>query len=666
MPEALKSKPRYMYSIKLKRTESGFVIIDVYVDDLNIIGSPEEIRQTTDYLKSEFEMKDLGRSLDISKNPFCPPTHNDEILGPEIPYLSAIGALMYLANNTRPDIAFSVNLLARYSSTPTKRHQDGVKFILHYLRGTSNMGLYFEQHEDAKANNLVGYSNAGYLSDPHKAISQSEYVFMYGGTAISLRSTKQTLVATSSNHAELIALYESRHEYYQGLVGAEFRLCQKAFRLVLALNLQYMVFKDRTEPFPSIVIRSGKDTFKVKGTTLCIHEPANVTYLSKSRSLSKPMHIHEWSEKATRDTLDTPSNISSQIKVLLLKSSLHDVKANAEFTLPNCHLTAIRTSWRTLQFKYNKIPADIRDETHVATFLSCWLCNFVPHTIKLARLHSSPKLQPIGAQMVKCARENMARHIEPIEGSKDNQVIPIVETEVVKPIATTSERKYNVLVNTSVTAFSNENDVISALSISNGQLSNPQPFEKVFDLDTISVNSSFVEGVPSSFMPLNELAPYQVSKGSAAGYYGKSPLVEDVLEKSKKTLEAPFWPSSSAKDTSLLESHLKVFFEGVSNCARIKLESSRKVTREVYKEFLSLAKDDHFTIEARSMQKRWRVLRPRSFKYLINKEVANKKEKASIRENTPYHSKIEVEALEKMEALLEELKRDLANFNLFA
>ncbi|KAK4395673.1 hypothetical protein Sango_1721600 [Sesamum angolense] len=222
------------------------------------------------------------------------------------------------------------------------------------------------------------------------------------------------------------------------------------------------------------------------------------------------------------------------------------------------------------------------------------------------------------------------------KGSKDNQVIPIVETEVVKPIATTSERRYNVLVNTSVTAFSNENDVISALSISNGQLSNPQPFEKVFDLDTVSVNSSFVEGVLSSFMLLNELAPYQASKGCAASYYGKSPLVEDVLEKSKKTLEAPFWPSSSAKericqniattptkrlsevrqvtdalikemgtymkDTPLLESHLKVFFEGVSNCARFKLESSRKVTREVYKEFLSLTKDAHFTIEAKEKE----------------------------------------------------------------
>ncbi|KAK4409472.1 Retrovirus-related Pol polyprotein from transposon TNT 1-94 [Sesamum angolense] len=79
------------------------------------------------------------RSLDVNKDLFRPPAHNDEILGPEVPNLSAIGALMCLANNTRPDIAFSVNLLARYCSTPTKRHWNGVKHILRYLRGTSDM-----------------------------------------------------------------------------------------------------------------------------------------------------------------------------------------------------------------------------------------------------------------------------------------------------------------------------------------------------------------------------------------------------------------------------------------------------------------------------------------------------------------------------------------------
>jgi hypothetical protein len=149
------------------------------------------------------------RSLDIKKDPYRPREKNEQVLGPEVPYLSAIGALMYLANNTRPDIAFSINVLARYSSDPTRRHWNGIKHVFRYLCGTRDMGLFYQKDTKSK---LVGYADAGYLSDPHKARSQSGYVFTYGGTAISWRSTKQTLTATSSNHAELIALYDAGRE----------------------------------------------------------------------------------------------------------------------------------------------------------------------------------------------------------------------------------------------------------------------------------------------------------------------------------------------------------------------------------------------------------------------------------------------------------------------
>ena len=59
---------------------------------------------------------------------------------------------------------------------------------------------------------LIGYADAGYLSDPHKSHSQTGYVFTYNDTAISWRSTKQTLVATSSNHSEIFALHEASRE----------------------------------------------------------------------------------------------------------------------------------------------------------------------------------------------------------------------------------------------------------------------------------------------------------------------------------------------------------------------------------------------------------------------------------------------------------------------
>ena len=48
--------------IFIKKSEIGFVIIAVYVDDLNLVGTPEELTRTTNYLKNEFEMKDLGKT----------------------------------------------------------------------------------------------------------------------------------------------------------------------------------------------------------------------------------------------------------------------------------------------------------------------------------------------------------------------------------------------------------------------------------------------------------------------------------------------------------------------------------------------------------------------------------------------------------------------------
>ena len=80
------------------------------------------------------------RSLNVKKDSFRPCEKGEELLGPEVPYLSAIGDLMYLATCTHRDIAFPVNLLTRYSSAPTRRHWNGIKHILLYLKGTSDMG----------------------------------------------------------------------------------------------------------------------------------------------------------------------------------------------------------------------------------------------------------------------------------------------------------------------------------------------------------------------------------------------------------------------------------------------------------------------------------------------------------------------------------------------
>ena len=50
----------------IKKLKSRLTIIAVYVDDLNLIGTPEELTKTTNYLKNEFDMKDLGKKDIVS------------------------------------------------------------------------------------------------------------------------------------------------------------------------------------------------------------------------------------------------------------------------------------------------------------------------------------------------------------------------------------------------------------------------------------------------------------------------------------------------------------------------------------------------------------------------------------------------------------------------
>lgn len=105
---------------------------------------------------------------------------------------------MYLANYTRPDISFDVNLLAKYNSSPTRRHWNKVKHVLRYLRGTMDMGLFYSKVSKFK---VTGYADEGCLSNSYNGRSHIGYFFTCGGTTISWRSVKQTIVTTLSNHA---------------------------------------------------------------------------------------------------------------------------------------------------------------------------------------------------------------------------------------------------------------------------------------------------------------------------------------------------------------------------------------------------------------------------------------------------------------------------------
>jgi hypothetical protein len=72
-------------------------------------------------------------------------TRGVTMLRHKYPYLSVIGVLMYLINNTRLDIAFTMNCLARHSAAPSMRHWN-IRNILRYLHGTTNLGLFFRKN----------------------------------------------------------------------------------------------------------------------------------------------------------------------------------------------------------------------------------------------------------------------------------------------------------------------------------------------------------------------------------------------------------------------------------------------------------------------------------------------------------------------------------------
>lgn len=46
----------------IKKSESEFAIVAVYVDNLNLVRTPEKLTKTANCLKNEFEIKDLGKT----------------------------------------------------------------------------------------------------------------------------------------------------------------------------------------------------------------------------------------------------------------------------------------------------------------------------------------------------------------------------------------------------------------------------------------------------------------------------------------------------------------------------------------------------------------------------------------------------------------------------
>ena len=131
-----------------------------------------------------------------------PSTPEEKTAMAKIPYLSAVGSLMYLATCTRPNIAYSVSLLARFSANPGQRHWQAVKHLFRYLKHTLDKQLTYGSSASKKL--FVTYSDADHAGDSNTMRSTRVYVVMMGSGAVDW-SRKLQPVAQSTTEAEYVA-----------------------------------------------------------------------------------------------------------------------------------------------------------------------------------------------------------------------------------------------------------------------------------------------------------------------------------------------------------------------------------------------------------------------------------------------------------------------------
>ena len=207
---------------------SDFIILSLYVDDIFIAGNHvESICEVKDFLKSQFEMKDLGEASYVlgiqiirdrksiilqlsqeqyidkilkrfymdSSNPIDTPIHKQTKLSKKMcpindeekrkmehrPYTQVLGSIMYAMLCTKPNLSFTISLVGRFQSNPGEAHWIAVKRILRYIRGTKSHKMTYS----GKHLKVIGYSDSSFSGGTDDEKCTSGYVLLLRGGAIS-------------------------------------------------------------------------------------------------------------------------------------------------------------------------------------------------------------------------------------------------------------------------------------------------------------------------------------------------------------------------------------------------------------------------------------------------------------------------------------------------
>ncbi|KXJ75469.1 hypothetical protein RP20_CCG011674 [Aedes albopictus] len=126
-----------------------------------------------------------------------------------VPFRELVGGLQFVAQCTRPDIAFAVNAVSSYNSNPGEAHWMAAKRILRYLKGTKDMKLVYSSESEES---FHGYSDADWGNDPETRRSVTGYVFKHSGGAVAWSCRRQPTVALSTTEAEYMAIAAAGQE----------------------------------------------------------------------------------------------------------------------------------------------------------------------------------------------------------------------------------------------------------------------------------------------------------------------------------------------------------------------------------------------------------------------------------------------------------------------
>ncbi|GME77040.1 unnamed protein product [Ambrosiozyma monospora] len=154
-----------------------------------------------------------GFYFDMSQNPLEATEKSLEVHVKR--FRKIVGALLYVALMTRPDIAYAVNYIARYCTYPHPVVYDQLIRIVQFVFQTQDVVICY--NGVGPNDRLVCYSDSDYAQDVESRKSMNGFVIMYASGPINWKSKYTPLVCQSSTEAELqaIVLLTNELTWYQ-------------------------------------------------------------------------------------------------------------------------------------------------------------------------------------------------------------------------------------------------------------------------------------------------------------------------------------------------------------------------------------------------------------------------------------------------------------------